>query len=420
MTALCGGGTSSAQPGLASQLVFTSTVIAEVFAAFEMPWAAFLAGFFPLQTYATGTLCGTDPPDDPGITLVDAIAFANPFNPVTWIPASVKFEQLLTRYLWYKLCRCDTAATPAAPAPVANPGIATGGTVVGGGPGVPCFDVTQFIDLRNYNFAPAGAYYEYDVTGLFFGSLASGVATSPPIPGDTATALLPAVPPLSMTFKYTNIVDPLDVDTGAVYVQWYKADGSQLSQSGAVGMSSTFIQTYTVAVPSLAAAFQVFINTVKTATQRGTASLEISWLCSGAGGLVQSCCPPDPTLSAQLQLILAMVTLLQRALAPFASTPGTVHAGLSGAGTLAVSSLLGVKVHLTFIPAALGSASGEPTFYFDVGWLSILTPDGLIEERRVTAVDTAWTPRLMSEATVLGYSLGAGVIATITELHREP
>jgi hypothetical protein len=114
-----------------------------------------------------------------------------------------------------------------------------------------------------------------------------------------------------------------------------------------------------------------------------------------------------------------MVTLLQRQLAPFAHILGESDGGLSGQGTIGVQGLLGVKCELTTIPASYGVEVGSPDFHHDVGWLSVSTPDGFIDERRVTAATTSWFPRLMSDATVIGYSFSPGVVATITQIVRE-
>jgi hypothetical protein len=52
-----------------------------------------------------------------------------------------------------------------------------------------------------------------------------------------------------------------------------------------------------------------------------------------------------------------------------------------------------------------------------MGWLSIMTGDGMIQEKRLTRMSQLWFPNLMNLATTFGYYLFPGVTATITELH---
>jgi hypothetical protein len=121
-----------------------------------------------------------------------------------------------------------------------------------------------------------------------------------------------------------------------------------------------------------------------------------------------------------LQSVYAQVNLLQRYRLPFAYIAGASHSALSGQGSFAISRLLGMKAHLTTIPASYGVAVGTPDYHFDLGWMSILTGDGFINEQRITAGDQLWQPELFAEAVTFGYSLNPGVVATFTELEAEP
>jgi hypothetical protein len=153
-----------------------------------------------------------------------------------------------------------------------------------------------------------------------------------------------------------------------------------------------------------------------------TIDAEFSFYCNGdvPGGTTGACCPPDPVAQQMLDEIIRDVTLLQRQLAPFAYITGAAHAGLVGQGSFAVPADLGMRIDLTTVPPSLGQEVGTPNFVFDAGWVSILSPDGFIEERRVSAVNGVWFPKAMSAATIIGYSFAPGVVATVTELLREP
>jgi hypothetical protein len=179
--------------------------------------------------------------------------------------------------------------------------------------------------------------------------------------------------------------------------------------------------------------------TVKIPVPKGADSIEVSASCTpGSTDLSQAtdtwlycnndwpgqppapCCPPDATLQLQIDSILRMVTLLQRQLVPFAYISSTAHAGLTGSGSIAVQGLLGIRIDLTTIPTSNKQDSSFPPFVFDAGWVSMMDSNGFIVETRAHAQHQVFIPPIASDATVIGYSFGAGVVATITELQREP
>jgi hypothetical protein len=117
---------------------------------------------------------------------------------------------------------------------------------------------------------------------------------------------------------------------------------------------------------------------------------------------------------------MAMVTLIQRQIVPFAYVTGTSHAGLTGTGSFGISGLLGVKVALTSDPTSLGVRAGTPAELFDRGFVTLGTPDGYPSDYRLEHNPTIILPPRCSAFTTLGYTLHPGVTATITELVREP
>jgi hypothetical protein len=112
--------------------------------------------------------------------------------------------------------------------------------------------------------------------------------------------------------------------------------------------------------------------------------------------------------------------LLQRYGKPFAYIKGAVHAGLSTTGTLAIDRLLGVQVDVTASPAGHTVKLGNPSYLYDLGWLSVVTPDGFIDEVRLTRDHQLWQSRLFPMALSVNWALQAGVTITLTELHAEP
>jgi hypothetical protein len=72
------------------------------------------------------------------------------------------------------------------------------------------------------------------------------------------------------------------------------------------------------------------------------------------------------------------------------------------------------------LPSAIGSESGTPTEYFELGFLSVGTADGYQRSVRLEHNPQVWFPPDMGSQTLVGYSLNPLVTATITELQREP
>jgi hypothetical protein len=82
--------------------------------------------------------------------------------------------------------------------------------------------------------------------------------------------------------------------------------------------------------------------------------------------------------------------------------------------------LLGVKVALTTDPPSLGIVAGTPDQLFDRGFVSLGTLDGYPTDYAIEHNPTLILPPRCSAFTELGYTLHSGVVATITELVREP
>lgn len=117
---------------------------------------------------------------------------------------------------------------------------------------------------------------------------------------------------------------------------------------------------------------------------------------------------------------LGLATLLQRYGMPFAYIPGPTHQNVRASGSFQVSRLVGVKVHVLAWPTSNQTFSGTPTYITDLGWLSLETADGLVDEIRLTRLDQTWFPRMMPLATLFGITLREGVRVDIQELIAEP
>jgi len=129
MTALCGGGTSSAAPGFGLSVSVGTSVIAGALNNVPTPLAIALAGVLGVMNFELNTYCTTDPPAMPVFTAQDYVDALNTFDTVANIAAINKFRDALGNLFWPTFCKCDSVATPAPPSlpappsnlPVVNP-----------------------------------------------------------------------------------------------------------------------------------------------------------------------------------------------------------------------------------------------------------------------------------------------------------
>jgi hypothetical protein len=124
-------------------------------------------------------------------------------------------------------------------------------------------------------------------------------------------------------------------------------------------------------------------------------------------------------LAQELAYARRDIQLIQRQHVPFAYVPGTLHSGLSGAGTITVNPLLGLAVQSTTIPSYLSSDMAPVQSWFKLGELSWGTGDGWTARHIVTH-----NPHLFldigGDITEVAYLFEPGVVANILELIREP
>jgi hypothetical protein len=128
-------------------------------------------------------------------------------------------------------------------------------------------------------------------------------------------------------------------------------------------------------------------------------------------------------LSALSQIVsqdYQLDTLQQRYQLPFAYIRGATHSGLAGSGAFAVPRLVGVQVVVVARSNTEPTFSGVPDYIADLGWISILDDNGMIDEIRLTRSVQVWLPPKMATAKQLGLALRDGVVASVTELEAEP
>jgi hypothetical protein len=357
-----------------------------------LPYVQYIA---PLQL-DVNALCSIEPPEIPSIDANDLWSLISRDYIGLSLSAGQKFAQLLHYIAWYKLCRCIDLTVPTMPTPPAAPSPLpeiNPPDLVGAPSTAPCkSSVGTSVDYSPNN-------------GLFNQGLliAAGYNVTSVRYTVDIQVITPPGPNITVTWK--------QIDT-------FNADAVQWSLAVPLGHTAHF--SYVMEHRGTATGYSHQINADATAgLTRVTPTTEV--FCGGAvpGGTQSPCCPPDPIQAGQLQQILAMVTLLQRQLAPFATIEGVTHSGLTGSGEIAVQGLIGARVDFT-VPPSFGSRPGDPGVAFDVGWLTWGDANGWQESERIMANPHRSTPAVASLSTKIGYTLNPGVTATIIELHREP
>ncbi len=423
MTGLCGGGAShsrASSPAVTYLIGAAAVAVTVETLGLSAVWADLIA-YAAGQTFTTSTFCATDPPSMPvfGASDVADIFTSNPIaSPTGW----GKLRDLVAIGAWLTFCECATGSTltpPAAPTYPPTGAVLTPPSVPGLTAGA-CWDqatswttpnlsgVPGYTDLTAHIAPVSGTPISVQAqTGWFINAYPIPVGAN-----NIQLTLNPSGSNWSLFFMYlwTNSTTRTD---GNLYI-WPPTTPK-----------STPTTAHIVALPANSNywsfhAASGFPNQVTAETY----AAELSFFCADtAPGLpAVDCCPPDPILMGQLQHILNLVEGLYAALpTPLSSyAESTVHAGLSNGGTITLgASTIAVKVTITTDNPGLRTGVGVPTFLFDRGYIVPIAVEGPIRGQ----VRLVYNPQLYELpplADQIGYQLGVGIVASLTELVRGP
>lgn len=393
MTAACGGGTSAPKLIASAVVDYSAGLLGAIFASYGLRWLIPVIPFVGLAPLTLSTFCASDPPTMPTFTSAEANALLQlKFGP-DFDSGLGKLKDLALNTIWWDACRCTSGAlvplvppTPPAGTPIYQPPVPVAST--------PCTSFAGNVTT------PGGGNF------AFTGSLNFGL------------------------FNVTTV-------RLRVYSTIFSGGGqnvtilNQFRDANQTDMATDY-HTYTVLPGSGLNIFDIRVppgarsNYSNTTFQAGTGATTLQIItdgyCNGdIPGLGNNpCCPPDTATQAYLDQLLKLVTLIQRQTVPFAYVASTVHTGLSGAGTLNIQGLLGVKVTATTVPSSYGLAGTTPAEHFDLGFLTFGTADGYPHSIRLEHSPQLMLPARASVFTDLAYDLAPGVVVTITELLREP
>jgi hypothetical protein len=125
------------------------------------------------------------------------------------------------------------------------------------------------------------------------------------------------------------------------------------------------------------------------------------------------------SLQQQMAIVQPDVRLIQRQGVPFGYVPGPIHSALTGQGDFAVADILGLAVTFTTLPSTYPPLAGDPLTYHQIGKVSVGTADGWERSWQPTHSPYMILP-VSGAVTKVGYTFPVGIVATITELLREP
>jgi hypothetical protein len=410
MTSVCAGGVASqVKTGLPDQIYIDPVFLSSILPP-QLVWMRPFIPFLPPMFIPLSPFCQAEPPTQP--TLLEA-TFSAVVAGADWAAALIAgnlIRDAVLNWYWYQVCECTSGTQPTAPTPQSAPsGLVSVNppTLVTGPVAQPCSQFSQVITVNSVTGAPA----------LTLGTSSSFTTANQIVPVGITRA----------DITYTNLSSNTAQDEISFSLLGWTAAGTLILNSSTVLVGQAAHGTnprHVTVTPTAGLAYiygegrAAFGSTPWT--QHGT--LDVSFYCGGAtpGQPLPSCCPPDPTLTGMLTQILNYVTTIQRQAVPFGYVLGASHTGLSGAGALSISGLLGVKVAITTLPSSYGVEGTSPPEHFDLGWLTFGTADGFPSAFRLTRNPEFLTPARCSVYTDLDYDLAPGVVVTITELLREP
>jgi len=402
---LCSSGITQQKPGTADDIILTSAILEAMAAGYGFGWllAPFIGAAASTLNLHLPSFCASDPPVDPGVSGADLLALATIGPGPLTADAADRVTQLLERYAWYTFCECASVTTPAAPAPPSQPS------------GTPAIDPGQQV-----GYPAVQPCMEYGIASLTV-NVGGGLNVNTFLYKDFDGTNFGA--PINVTSMQCKLTVTQTTGSGSsVRIRFQQQDANSV-----VVQTDTKLvvngTTNSLLVQRNALSVNVFVDLLVTG---GSGS--VTWsnayfdlFCDGQqpNGVASPCCPPDPILSSKLDVLLQMVTLIQRQSVPFAYLTGTVHSGLTGTGSIAVTGILGVLLNVS-APVRAGVDVGTPDTNWDLGWINFGDSNGYEDRIWLRGTSQILIPPTAGLFTVVGYTLTPGVTLALTELVREP
>lgn len=423
MTALCGGGTSSPKPGTANNVLFDVSLISQglqIISPWLIPFSALIENF----TYNAVASCGTDPPAMPTFSASDALnLIGGILNPNLGVTLA-KVNDALLNYAWGLLCQCDNGTVVPPPTTVGPPpGIQVGGQ----GAPQPCatgsLDATPALIASGSQFSKA-----VDIHAQFLPTDGRRLTITDSQGSYPVYGLPTSVTQLDWQAHYQVYQFCSTIPNKILFLQFFTSAGGSL---GAYNFDNGV-------TPGIDQTGSLKLSTVPTASYWrlvmfndpaiggcgvpvGDVRLSIQTWCGTSPGLPSSCCPPDSSLMNGIQNLQDMIKRIAftHGAGPTSYVDGVTHTGLSGAGSFVLSGdALGVRVTMTTLPTGTPVLAGDPTFYWDAGFITPIAAGSPLRGTRL--VFTPQTMLIPLVADSIGYTLLHGTVVSVTELLPSP
>ena len=406
----CGTGGGTIKPGYERAVYIGAASVEALAAEFGTPaTAAILAPIIAAGTYDLLHICTNGDPGDPVLTVQDLVYALNPYDFVNSGAAWQRIQQWFVHMMWPTWCDCanGTIPPPATSAPLPAGGVNSG---LPAGPSTkPCWQVQQTFTTPT-NAVPV------DVTDALMPSgtplAVSGCFTGQPTHAPTMPSGVTHV-----TVQYAGDALPSDNAhsynlIGCTFGPTGVSNGPQLVIDISIGAPTS--GTAVFALPTNTAAMLWSLN----GNEQHQLAVNLSFLCAGQdpNGVSTPCCPPDPLLDQKLTSIVQMLQVLGNHLVVGNASlvSSTVHAGLSGAGTITlVHACAAIRVNVTSSLTNWPANPGSPTYYLSLGFITSVAVGAPLKGWRL--VYQSQTYPLAPYADQIGYTLPPGVTIDIIE-----
>lgn len=389
MASFCSGGLSSPKSGVVGQVTATVEAVAATLAlaGLELPAGVVALIGAGINFYAP-TFCANDPPPDPHPTQQDLADALNWGVPSVNLPAIFKYQQWFLSHYWYDICQCTNGATPVSPV-LSPPGQSTDSPRLPTGPNQPCFQNSYSDSFP----VQASGVRTHDLTGQLLPTSGSPILVQMPLNGNVVDNQ-PAWPISPTVTEFSAVGTRHQQDTSmnvgsqlATTFLTYSAAGAFLGsllllQNGSQETNTTVVRKGAASVWP-AAATHYAITSVTAASALGpnialqSDTIDVVGTCSG-GPLEQACCPPDPSIDARLNQIISYLQFLmgQHPTTSTSWTDGIRHTGLTLSGRVQLAAgVTGVRVEVTQVPPTSAIITGDPTFYWEMGFITPIAVD---------------------------------------------
>ena len=395
-----------------------ATLIIAGFPEFAAALAVLLVG----APFALNDFCVVDPPADPNLTLIDIVTALNFGDVLAQTAALSRCRQWWARQMWFKYCGCTAIATPTPPA-ISNPGpgLDTNTNLPSGTVGVICYSRSVNVTVPAPNFTSSFNTNVELGASLFDPAWIGPAAGAPAYFHNQLTANFP----VPVQWRMTCTIDALPVNGQVGFTKDHNLGGGTSGASGGASWVSPSSDPLTKSATHLQTALALgtgdSITVFNADHSPCTFQVLLELWCQNPNLAIQPCCPPDEVTNNTLNAILNIALhISENAGAAGAPTPigwhdGAIHSALANAGSFPINAAaMAIRVTMTTPPSGTHIDPGNPTFYWDAGFITpIALTSPLRGQRLVFANETMQLPEFTDS---IGYTLLHGTVVTITEL----